>query len=636
MTLSETWSSAGEYEWTVPDDVYEIHIICEGAPGGDGYGNGSGSNPGDGGTGSRAEKTLSVSPNDSVYPVVGGGGGDGDGSDGGDGGFNGGGDGGRVLADGSGSRAPAGGGGGGGASVVRYPSNSESDRVCIAGGGGGGGGDHDSDSPDRYAGDGGDGDQDGEESDGFNRNDGGGAGSNGSGGSAGGGESIDGDSGGSFDGADGPASYDDDASVGGGGGGGWGGGGSAGDGRHGTPAPGGGGGGSMGDTVVVGGGQSWGSGQITIEWNEPPEEPENAGVDEKGLEEVLVSWDEPSSGGSVDEYTIEHTVNGSWTEHGHTSLTTYTADGLSSDTEYNIRVKATNDEGDSGWVETGTVTTGGAPFDITATGGDGQVDISWATQANPDSIRLLHAEESGSVESDYDEIGVVDDVGSYTDATTDVEGQAYYYRLIAVYPDGDSDPSDEAIGITSLPSPVIEDVSETGDREITIQFKESDNNESGVIEVHRSPGGEKIATYDSGEAEQHIDGDGILDGQEYDYTAVRDTNDETAESEPGSTTTTLHPVANFRIGYISGRFVTLRWADTSNNTEHYDLLLKEIGGEYETHIAGIDGVGEGEEVEVETDELLDGQGYVATVKTVTPDAEAKTDDDDPEEHESLT
>lgn len=620
---SQSWETPGEYTWTVPDNVSEVQIRCSG--GGGGGGAGSYYMGGRGGDAYEAQTSESVSPGSTLYIGVGGGGGGGtNNSDDppGPGGSLGGGDGGDPNA-----------GGGGGRSYVSH-SSGDSNYIVIGGGGGGGGA---SSGGGGGGGDGGDAGytgsdgNDGDDPDYDNYGTGGEGGSYGSGGSAGSGsgDNYSSTDGGSRSGGRGGSDSDSGGAGGGGGGAGYGGGGGGGGELN---SGGGGGGGGSTHTGTTGASGGTGSsdydasdgddGYVIIEWTEEPATPDNATIDYVGVSQIDISWDADTSAGDIEQYRIQRSVDGSsYSTVTTTTSTTYTDTDINPDTDYRYRIRAENSAGESSYTYTNTRTSGGTPksFTIAATA-NSSIDLSWTNPSGDwDTVEVYAAQSSGSAVSDYNQVGTTTS-GSYNH-TGLTNGRSYYYRLRAVYPDDNSNPTEEVVGTTNLPAPTLDSVT-AGYRAVDLSWTLNDDNPNGEVGVDR---GSSTVLTTGLSTTSHTD-DGLLDGKQYSYTIVRDTGDATASSTTVSDITDLPPAENLSVESVNGRYATLSWTDPSNNASGYRLLLQRpADSSYSQDGSDISPVNEGETVTHQTTELLDGQQYDATVETFTADTTARED-----------
>ena len=102
--------------------------------------------------------------------------------------------------------------------------------------------------------------------------------------------------------------------------------------------------------------------------NEPPEVPEAPDVTSAGANSLFVSWEAPANSGrpAIDDYDVRHCAHSSgcandsdWTEiddGNKRTATTITIAGLAENAEYQVQVRAGNDEGDGAWSASGAGT----------------------------------------------------------------------------------------------------------------------------------------------------------------------------------------------------------------------------------------------------------------------------------------
>ena len=135
---------------------------------------------------------------------------------------------------------------------------------------------------------------------------------------------------------------------------------------------------------------------------EAPEAPAALVVSSASATSLTVAWIAPANAGPpiVDyDYRYRATSQGPWIEVTNTTITALSATiaGLVEDTEYEVQVRATNDEGTSGWSDPGTGTPTGAteagaianaPENLQATAGDAEATLSWDAPNNASGADL--------------------------------------------------------------------------------------------------------------------------------------------------------------------------------------------------------------------------------------------------------
>ena len=152
-------------------------------------------------------------------------------------------------------------------------------------------------------------------------------------------------------------------------------------------------------TVTASDGTATAVANVTIsitDVDEPPDAPTTIAVSAVAgsTTSLSVSWTAPANDGKpdIDNYDVQYRVSGAaaWTD-GPQNVTTTTANvtSLVADTLYEVQVRATNAEGDSGWSDppgsgrTNSPSTSapGEPESLTARAGDAQVTLIWTPPA---------------------------------------------------------------------------------------------------------------------------------------------------------------------------------------------------------------------------------------------------------------
>ena len=136
---------------------------------------------------------------------------------------------------------------------------------------------------------------------------------------------------------------------------------------------------------------------VTNVGGEAPGIPAAPVVSSASLTSVTVAWTAPANAGpAIGDYDYRYRVTspqGSWTEVTTTTITglSATITQLTEGTEYDVQVRATNDEGTSGWSDPGTGTPTGAteagalsnaPENLQATAGDAEATLRWDAPIN--------------------------------------------------------------------------------------------------------------------------------------------------------------------------------------------------------------------------------------------------------------
>jgi hypothetical protein len=381
--VTESWTTPGEYTWTVPVDApSEVPIVLRGGNGGDAE-NVEGFPPvSDGGEGGVVDGTIPVSPGDTLTIRVGGAGAAPSG------GYNGGADsGGSWSQDGDAATS----GGGGGASDVRLNGTSLSDRLVVAAGGGGGS------SGTGSSGVGGAGGattgEDGEDTD-IEGGDGGTQSSGGSGGYPGGGGSL---------GVGGPGEGGGRATGGGGGGGYYGGGGGA-EGQNDSGFSFGSGGGGGGSNYVGGAatvstnqrGGSTGDGEVVISYESTLDTPQNLRLTDVAPDSISLAWDGVSGG--AEGYRLYASsspgVTTADTLVAETASTSATDAGLLNgrDRYYRVLAYASGESELSSEVSATTILPAPTGLTVDAVRA-AEADVSWTTNASDADAHRVYVKE---------------------------------------------------------------------------------------------------------------------------------------------------------------------------------------------------------------------------------------------------
>ena len=141
---------------------------------------------------------------------------------------------------------------------------------------------------------------------------------------------------------------------------------------------------------------------VTDVGGEAPGVPAAPVVSSASVTSVTAAWTAPANAGpAITDYDYRYRVTspqGSWTEVTTTTITALSATitQLTEDTEYDVQVRATNDEGTSGWSDPGTGTAGSteagaianAPENLQATAGNAEVTLRWDAPNNDSGANI--------------------------------------------------------------------------------------------------------------------------------------------------------------------------------------------------------------------------------------------------------
>ena len=179
---------------------------------------------------------------------------------------------------------------------------------------------------------------------------------------------------------------------------------------------------------------------------------------------LRVTWTEPDDGGdAITSYDLRHREAGTaaWTDVTDRTSRTYDIAGLSAATSYQVQVRATNSEGDSGWSSTGTGETDAAAPDAPSAPtltvlSETEFRVTWT---EPDD----NGEAITSYDLRYRESGTSawTDVTDRTSRTYDIAGlsvaTSYQVQVRATNSVGDSGWSSSTTASTSTTTPSAPD-----------------------------------------------------------------------------------------------------------------------------------------------------------------------------------
>ena len=194
---------------------------------------------------------------------------------------------------------------------------------------------------------------------------------------------------------------------------------------------------------------------IVTDVDEPPGKPEAPTIvpaNTDGDMTLAIGWTVPeNTGPAIIDYDVAYRVSGTteWMDTPYDGVETATLlPGLTASTAYEIRVRASNDEGTGQWSDAGTGNTAiarpDAPVNLTAHPGDGDVTLTWD---DPQNATITAYEYRLDADTDW-----IDIPGSHAQTTRHtvtglVNGTVYTFALRAV----NSTAAGQAVEVIAMP-----------------------------------------------------------------------------------------------------------------------------------------------------------------------------------------
>ena len=213
-----------------------------------------------------------------------------------------------------------------------------------------------------------------------------------------------------------------------------------------------------------------------------------------GNGQIAVNWNEPADtgGSAITVYTLAYkattsgcpiTLDATWTVRT-ISNTSLTITGLTNGTAYRLCAKAANTAGDSGWVGTTATpaTTPGAPANVDATAGDGELTVTWTAPSNNGGAPITDytvAYQAGATACPADADATWNPrITSETTATIGglANGTAYRVCVKATNTAGDSEWNATTATPATLPGAPTNVQAIAGDGQLTVSWTAPSNN----------------------------------------------------------------------------------------------------------------------------------------------------------------
>ena len=333
-----------------------------------------------------------------------------------------------------------------------------------------------------------------------------------------------------------------------------------------------------------------------------------------GDDQIDVSWNYDGDANFVVEVSEQGGAYEAVTTTASTSIT-YSATPSTNSHRFRVRAESAGDEG--GWAYTETVDTDPSNLSVT-TVASREIGLVWDGIRDANDYEILRAESTGSNPLDYSPVGTTGGLTTFTDTSLE-DGERYYYRVRAVYPGTDSQPTNEVDATTPLPTPALDALDTATAREIVVEYTLTDNSSDGDLTIERSDDGGStwttVTTVTNLSTTEYTDS-GLLDGMEYAYRLTRETDHASVQSGTLPATTILPAPTGLEALDTGDESIDIVW-DATHNTGQTRVDYRETGAnEWETF-----GIVARDTVTETITGLLNGEEYELRVVAVTDDAE---------------
>src|SRR6516165_2416296 len=325
-----------------------------------------------------------------------------------------------------------------------------------------------------------------------------------------------------------------------------------------------------------------GSAGVTINQAAIPAAPTNVTAT-GGNGQVALSWSASSGANSYDEKRST-TSGGPYTTVASPTTTSYTDTGLTNGTTYYYVVTAVNTAGESSNSSQVSATPQpgipAAPTNATATGGNGQVALSWSASSGATSYNVKRSTTSGGPYATV----ASPTTTSYTD-TGLTNGTTYYYVVTAVNTAGESSNSSQvsATPQPGIPAAPTNATATGGNGQVALSWSASSGATSYNGKRSTTSGG-PYATVASPTTTSYTD-TGLTNGTTYYYvvTAVNTAGESSNSSQVSATPQPGIPAAPTNATATGGNGqVALSWSASSGATSYNGKRSTTSGGPYAT------------------------------------------------------
>jgi len=301
-----------------------------------------------------------------------------------------------------------------------------------------------------------------------------------------------------------------------------------------------------------------------------------------GIGQIALTWN-PTTGATTYNVLRATSSNGSYTTIASgVSSTSYTDTSVASGTTYYYAVTATNGSGTSAnSSQVNAITAPDSPAPITATGGNGQIALSWSASTGAASYSVLRATSSNG---SYTTVATGITETSYTDTGLS-SGTTYYYAITATNGSGSSANSAQVNTIT-IPDAPTGPAATGGTSQIALMWNASTGASTyNVLRATSSNG--TYTTVATGLTGTSYDDTGLFSGTTY-YYAVTATNGSGSSANSAQVNAITAPASPGSVTATAGNGqVALNWAASSGATGYSVLRATSSNGTYTTIASGV-------------------------------------------------